>query len=153
MYEHGLQTATRAHAAGADEETVVVALLHDIGEVLSPVNHGEVAAGLLRPYISPESYFILMHHEVFQAFYYGDAAGVEKHTREQFRHSPHFDACERFCLEWDQSSFDPGFQSQPVEDFVPMVRRILSRKPYAHPDHTDDPVNAAKRALSAAYPE
>ena len=67
LYEHGLQTATRAYEDGADVEQVVVALLHDIGELLSPVAHGEVAAGLLRPYISAENYWILMHHEVFQA--------------------------------------------------------------------------------------
>ena len=65
LLEHGLQTATRAHRDGANEETVVVALLHDIGEVLCPSNHGEVAAGLLRPYISPENHWILLHHEVF----------------------------------------------------------------------------------------
>ncbi len=40
---HSLQAATRAHRAGEGEEMVVVALLHDIGDVLSPANHSEVA--------------------------------------------------------------------------------------------------------------
>jgi predicted HD phosphohydrolase len=98
LFEHALQTATRCYndviartkaetpeqkaaltPAGLtvdDEELVVVALLHDIGETLSPINHGEVAAGILRPFISPRNYWILMHHEIFQLYYYGEAAGA-----------------------------------------------------------------------------
>jgi len=98
LFEHALQTATRCYndvmartkaedseekakltPAGlsvVDEELVVVALLHDIGETLSPINHGEVAAGILRPFISPRNYWILMHHEIFQLYYYGKAAGT-----------------------------------------------------------------------------
>ena len=41
LFEHALQTATRAHRAGADDEMVVCALLHDVGELLSPSNHGD----------------------------------------------------------------------------------------------------------------
>jgi predicted HD phosphohydrolase len=37
--EHSLQVATRAEAAGADEELVLGALIHDIGDELSPYNH------------------------------------------------------------------------------------------------------------------
>ena len=96
---------------------VVVALLHDIGETLSPVNHGEIAASILRPYISPCSYWILKHHEIFQAFYYGKAAGIDHQLREQLRESSHWDACERFCVRWDQTSFDSEFHSFELEFF------------------------------------
>ena len=56
----------RAYQDGADEEMVVCALLHDIGEVLSPSNHGEIVAGILKPYISEKMHWILGHHEIFQ---------------------------------------------------------------------------------------
>ena len=46
MYEHNLQAGTRALRAGEPEETVVVALLHDIGEAITPNCHGEIAAGM-----------------------------------------------------------------------------------------------------------
>jgi hypothetical protein len=52
--EHSLQTATRAEADGADEEMIVAALVHDIGDELAPYNHAEIAAGVLRPYVRPE---------------------------------------------------------------------------------------------------
>jgi len=153
MMEHGLQTATRALRDGADEETVVVALLHDIGEVMSPINHGEVAAAFLRPYISPQNHWILMHHEIFQAFYYQDAAGLtEKKTRERFSDSKYYAACVKFCHDWDQVSFDPDYDSFPLEHFVPMVHRLFQRKPYWHSEHGDCKVAAAKMTIAAGYP-
>ena len=68
--EHSLQCATRAHRDGADEEMVVVALLHDIGDLLSPFNHSELAAAVLRPYVSECTYWIVRHHGLFQSYYY-----------------------------------------------------------------------------------
>jgi len=151
--EHGLQTATRAHRAGADEETVVCALLHDLGEVMTPINHGEIAGGLLRPYISPQNYWILMHHEIFQAYYYQDVAQLPvKDSRERFRSHPYFDACVEFCEKWDQPSFDPAYDSFPLELFEPMVHRIFARTPYWHPDHKQDDINAAKFDIAGGYP-
>src|SRR5207248_11802337 len=44
---HSLQTATRAYRAGRDDEYVVCALLHDIGDTLAPANHPEIAASIL----------------------------------------------------------------------------------------------------------
>eukprot|EP00442_Polarella_glacialis_P021170 CAMPEP_0115125440 /NCGR_PEP_ID=MMETSP0227-20121206/49034_1 /TAXON_ID=89957 /ORGANISM="Polarella glacialis, Strain CCMP 1383" /LENGTH=240 /DNA_ID=CAMNT_0002528793 /DNA_START=119 /DNA_END=841 /DNA_ORIENTATION=- len=154
QHEHAMQTATRALRDGADEETVVVAVLHDIGEIMTPINHGEVAGALLRPYISPENYWILMHHEVFQAFYYQDAAGLpEKNARDMLRSSPHFDACERFCNDYDQPSFDPDYESLPLEHFAPMVRRVFAKTPYWHADHeADSDTNKAKMRIMGAYP-
>lgn len=153
MYEHSLQTATRAHRDGADEETVVCALLHDVGEMITPVNHGEVAAALLRPYISPKNWWILQHHEVFQAYYYQDAAQLSvKNSRERFVHSPHYDACVTFCEKWDQTAFDPDYESLPLEYFEPMVHRIFARAPYWHPDHGKDEVTAAKMEIAGGYP-
>lgn len=173
LFEHALQTATRCYndtiqrpqkdsadskltPAGLSvehEELVVVALLHDIGETLSPINHGEVAAGILRPFISPRNYWILMHHEIFQLYYYGKAAGAKDHTlREELRDSPHFDACEEFCQKWDQASFDGEFECKELDFFVPMVHRVLTRPVYAYPDHKDDLINTLKAGMAAGYP-
>ena len=50
--EHSLQTATRAYNDKANEEMVVAALLHDIGDELAPLNHSEYAAAILKPYVT-----------------------------------------------------------------------------------------------------
>jgi len=153
LYEHALQCATRAYRDGADEETVVCVLLHDVGELMTPVNHGELPAALLRPYVTPENFWVLAHHEIFQAFYFQDAAKLTKrNSRDQFRDHPHFAACERFCERWDQPSFDPAYESLPLEFFEPMVRRIFARAPYWHKDHGEDAISAAKMETASAYP-
>ena len=47
--DHCLQTATRAYKDGRDEEYVVCALLHDLGDLLGPRNHADIAAAILKP--------------------------------------------------------------------------------------------------------
>ena len=69
-YEHSLQSATRALRDGRDEEYVVAALLHDIGDELAPYTHGEMVAAILKPYVRPELCWIVKHHGVFQMYYY-----------------------------------------------------------------------------------
>ena len=130
--EHSLQCASRAHRDGAGEEVVVVALLHDIGDMLAPMNHSEMAAAILRPYVSEESYWIVKRHGLFQAYYYAHHLGGDRNARERFRDHPYFDATVKFCEEWDQAAFDPQYDTMPLETFEPMVRRIFSREPFAH---------------------
>ncbi len=125
--EHSLQTATRAERDGADKEMVVTALLHDIGDGLAPWNHGAVAAAVLQPYLREECVWIAAHHGIFQSYYYAHHLGGDRHGRDRYRHHPHYDACLHFCEAWDQASFDPGYDSLPLEHFAPMVRLILSK--------------------------
>ena len=105
--EHSLQTATRAKRDGADEELVVAALIHDIGDELAPYNHSEVAAAILRPYVRPEVTWIVEQHGLFQAYYYAHHFGEDRNARDRYSGHPHYAACVRFCENYDQPSFDP----------------------------------------------
>ena len=124
---HSLQTATRAENDGADIELVVAALIHDLGDDLAPENHSQMAAAIIRPYVREEVTWIIEHHGVFQMFYYGDAAGLNKDERERFRGHEWFDSCERFCRDWDQMAFDPDYPTKPLSYFEPMLRTVFSR--------------------------
>ena len=126
--EHSLQTATRARRDGADEELIVAALIHDIGDDLAPYSHAEVAAGILRPYVRPEVTWIVEQHGLFQSYYYAHHLGGNRDARERFREHRWYQACMDFCADWDQSSFDPKYPWEPLEAFEPMVRRIFARK-------------------------
>ena len=127
--EHCLQTATRAERDGADEETIVCALLHDIGDILAPANHSQVAAALLAPYVSEKNLWIVKHHGLFQGYYYFQFMGFDRNAREKYKDHPHFQACVDFCANWDQPSFDPDYESQPLEHFEPMLRTLFAREP------------------------
>jgi predicted HD phosphohydrolase len=124
---HSRQTATRALRDGADEETVVCALLHDVGETLGPLNHGEVVAAILKPFISERNHWVLAHHPVFQTYFYARHLGLDPDAREQYRGSPYYEDCVDFTTNWDEVSFDPHYDSEPLSTFEPMVRRVLSR--------------------------
>ena len=128
--EHSLQSATRAEEEGADIEMIVAALIHDLGDDLAPENHSQMAAAIIRPYVREEVTWIIEHHGVFQMFYYGDAAGVNKDEREHWRGHKWFDNCERFCGAWDQMAFDPDYPTKPLSHFEPMLREVFSRTPF-----------------------
>ena len=130
-YTHSLQSATRAESDGADEETVVCALLHDLGDVIAPDNHSEVIASILRPYISKKNHWVLKHHGLFQGYYYFHHIGGDRNARERYKDHPFYQDCVDFCEKWDQTSFDPDYPTQPLEYFEPMVRNVLTA-----PKHT-----------------
>lgn len=126
-YQHSLQAATRAHADGADEEIVVAALIHDIGDILSPYNHGELAAAMVRPYMSEKARWIIEHHCVFQGYYYNHHLGGDRHARDKYKDSPFYDDAVYFCHNYDQNAFDPDYPTKPLEFFEPMLRRVFSK--------------------------
>jgi len=124
--EHCLQTATRAYNDGRDEEYVVCALLHDIGDILAPAAHADLAATILKPYVSPENHWMVEKHGIFQGYYFFHHIGLDRNMRDQFRDHQWFERTAEFCEKYDQPSFDPEFESMSLDDFVPMVRQILS---------------------------
>ncbi len=128
-YQHSLQTATRALRDGAGEETVVCALLHDIGDTLAPNNHSALAATVLRPYVSEANHWIVQHHGLFQGYYYQHHIGGDRDAREHYRGHPQFEACAEFCARYDQISLDPDYDTLPLENFEPMVHRLFARPP------------------------
>ena len=124
--EHCLQTATRACNDGRDEEYVVCALLHDIGDMLAPAAHADLAATILKPYVSPENHWMVEKHGIFQGYYFFHHIGLDRNMRDQFGDHPWFERTAEFCEKYDQPSFDPEFESMALDDFAPMVRKILS---------------------------
>jgi predicted HD phosphohydrolase len=125
--EHSLQTATRAHRDGRDEEYVVCALLHDIGDTLGSMNHADIGAAILRPFVSEQNLFMVEKHGIFQGYYFFEYLGLDKNLREQSRGHEWFGSVAEFCEKYDQNSFDPGFESMPLEAFEPMVRNVMHR--------------------------
>jgi predicted HD phosphohydrolase len=124
--EHSLQTATRAYRDSRDEEYVVCALLHDIGDTLGSANHADVGAAILKPYICEQNHWMVEQHGIFQGYYFFDYLGLDKNMRDQFRGHPWFEYTAEFCHLYDQSAFDPNYQSMPLAAFEPMVHRVFS---------------------------
>jgi predicted HD phosphohydrolase len=125
--QHSLLTATLAHKAGEDDEYVVCALLHDIGDMLGSWNHTEVSAAIVKPFVSEANHWMVEKHGIFQGYYFFEHIGLDKDMREQFRGHPHFERTERFCELYDNPAFDPKMECAPLEFFEPMLRRVFAQ--------------------------
>ena len=125
--EHCLQTATRAEEDGRDEEYVLCALLHDIGDTLSPYAHPDIAAAILKPFVSKANHWMVEKHGIFQGYYFWDYIdGLDGNAREAFRDSEYFDYTEEFCAKYDSVAFDPEYTSAPLSHYEDLIRKVLS---------------------------
>ena len=130
---HSLQSATRAFNDGADKDWIVATLLHDIGDIFAPYNHDEYAASIIRPFVREQCTWVVEKHGDFQMLYYGHLVGGNQNKRDAFKDHIYFEDCANFCERWDQSSFDPSYETKSIDFFRGMVREVFSREAY-HPD-------------------
>jgi predicted HD phosphohydrolase len=130
--EHSLQTATRALNDKADEEMIVAALFHDIGDELAPLNHSEYAGTVLKPYVSEKTHWIIEKHGEFQMYYYAHHLDGNRNQRDKYKGHKYYKDTVNFCENWDQKSFDPNFKSMSLKEFEPFVKKIFSRIPYSN---------------------
>jgi predicted HD phosphohydrolase len=124
--DHALQTATRAVRDGASEEMIVAALCHDIGKVISVENHPAIAAEILKPYVSRETYEIIRTHQDFQGRHYYALMGKDPEARHRYATEPWYEMACVFTDGWDQTSFDPGYDTLPLSHFEPMIDRVFA---------------------------
>ncbi|HIO31402.1 MULTISPECIES: HD domain-containing protein [Marinobacter] len=124
---HCLQTATLAHRDGKDDEYVVCALLHDIGDTLGTYNHADVAAVLLEPFVSDANYWMVKHHAIFQGYFFFHYLGMNRDMRDQYRDHPHFERTIEFVHKYDSPAFDPDAETLPLSYFEPMVQRVFAQ--------------------------
>lgn len=133
-YEHSLQAATRALRAGEPDDMVVACLLHDTAVAIAPANHGQVAAEMLRPYVSDETYWVVKHHGIVQKLqmvnhpYWG--SGVAEGVVAPLRAHPFFARTQQFCDDYDGASFDPTFDTLPLEAFQEQIARVFGREAF-----------------------
>ncbi len=123
---HCLQTATRAFRDGRDEEYVVCALLHDIGDTLGAFNHPDIAGAILKPFVSEENQWMVEKHGIFQGYYFFHYLGMDRDMREAFRGHPNFQRTAEFCEKYDQAAFDPEYDTMPLDAFEPMVMKLFA---------------------------
>ncbi|MCB9587817.1 MAG: HD domain-containing protein [Polyangiaceae bacterium] len=124
---HALQTATRAERGGADEQVIVAALCHDIGKLISVANHPAIAAEILKPYVREEVYWMILVHQDFQGKHYYELLGKDPDARAKYTGHGSFELAAKFADDWDQTAFDPDYESFPLEHFEPMVRRVFAQ--------------------------
>ncbi len=122
---HCLQTATRARRAGAQDELVAAALCHDVAKVVSFANHAAIIAEIMKPYVGAETYEILRTHQEFQ-WMHAHGAG-DRDARLRYQHAAWYERACQFSDEWDQASFDPAYDTLPLEAFDGLIEQTFAR--------------------------
>lgn len=125
-YTHSLQTATLALTDGRDEEYVVCALLHDIGDTLGTYNHPDIACAILKPFVCEANLWMIQYHNIFQGYYFFHHIGMDRNMREQFRDHDHFERTAEFCELYDSPAFDTNAETLPISEFEPLLRRVFA---------------------------
>lgn len=126
-YTHCLQTATLALKDGRDDEYVTCALLHDIGDTLGSYNHPDIAAAILKPFVSEENLWMVQHHGIFQGYNFFHHIGMDRDMRNMFQGHPHYERTAEFVELYDNPAFNPAVQAEPIETFAPIVQRVLAK--------------------------
>ena len=126
-YSHCLQTATLALRDGRDEEYVVCALLHDIGDTLGCYNHPDVAAAILKPFVVEANLWMVQNHGIFQGYNFFHYLGMNRDMRDMFKDHPHYARTEEFVALYDNPAFDPKAETLPIAEFEPMLRRVFAQ--------------------------
>lgn len=138
--QHCLQTAELAAEAGEDDEYVVCALLHDIGDTLGSTNHPDVAAAILQPFVSEENHWMIKHHGIFQGYNFFHYLGLDRNMRDKFEGSDNYRRTKRFIELYDDPAFDSAKPKLELSLFENQIRKVFS-----------NPVNSVYRdAMSAA---
>ena len=128
-FSHSLQSATLAYHDGCDDETVFMTLFHDIGSLISDDNHSNVSAAILKPYLSEKNYWIIKHHGVFQGYYYLHHFSQNRHARDEYSNSPHYNDCIDWCDKYDQRAFATNYASKSLEFFEPLIKKVMLPDP------------------------
>jgi predicted HD phosphohydrolase len=126
-YSHCLQTATLALRDGRDEEYVVCALLHDIGDTLGCYNHPDVAAAILKPFVSEANHWMVQNHGIFQGYNFFHHLGMDRNMRDHFAGHAHYARTEEFIALYDNPAFDAKAETLPIAEFEPMLRRVFAQ--------------------------
>lgn len=123
VLQHCLQTATRAARANASDEMVLGALLHDVGIAISYPGHAQISASIIRTFVSDDVYEAVLHHHEFELAHYGHRIGQSTTMRNLYLSEPWYATAAKFADEWVQVSYDPGYVSYPLEEFIPLIKR------------------------------
>lgn len=145
--DHCLQTATLAQEAEEPEEYIVCALLHDIGDTLACLNHADLAATILQPFVSEENHWMVKHHGIFQGYYFFQHIGLDRNMRDQFKDNPNYERTARFVEKYDNPAFDPNRTLLPLEFFEPLVKTVFSS-----PKRSMYPTNTGGNTYKAGTP-
>jgi [1-hydroxy-2-(trimethylamino)ethyl]phosphonate dioxygenase len=155
MSEHMLQAAQLAEQAGADDQVVAAALLHDIGHYCSEFpadaqdqgidnRHNEAGAAVLAPFFPPQVIDCVRHHVPAKRYLCATDPGyfarlspasvltlklqggpMDAAEVEAFRRLPNLADIVRLRI-WDDEAKVAGRPTPPFAHYAPLLQRVAN---------------------------
>ena len=107
-----------------------------MGDILGPRNHADVAAAILKPFVSEQNHWMVEKHAIFQGYYFFHHLGLDRNMREEFRDHPWYAVTEEFCRR----------ERIPVPQFSPEALALLLG--YEFPGNVRELQNLVEGAVS-----
>lgn len=156
MSEHMLQGAQLAEEAGAPDEIVAAALLHDIGHYTNEFpddalekgvdnHHDEAGAAVLEPFFPAVVVDCVRHHVAAKRYlcatdpdYFSRLSPASVHTLNlqggpmsneevaAFRRNPNLDGIVQVRI-WDDEGKVPGKRTPEFAHYAPLLQRVVDR--------------------------
>ena len=91
--------------------------------------HPDLAAAILKPFVSEANHWMVQHHGIFQGYYFWHYLGGDRNARDEFAGHEFYDYCEEFCALYDAPAFDPSYESNPLEHYIPLLEDFFTSNP------------------------
>lgn len=93
---------------------------------MGSLNHPDVAAAILEPFVSEENYWMVKHHAIFQGYNFFHYLGMDRDMRDQFKGSPNYDRTAEFIAKYDNPAFDFDKPTLSMDTFAPLVKKVFA---------------------------
>ena len=124
---HCLQTATMAEKAGADEEMIFGALMHDVGKAISVPNHGAISAEMIKPYVRDDVYKAILNHQDFQGkHYYGHFGAPTDLRYTKYDQNESWWALRRVHRRLGSAGLRPRRRDVPARALRALIRKVTA---------------------------
>ena len=80
---------------------------------------------MLKPYARSDVYNMIRTHQDFQGRHYYEHLGLDPNARDQYVGEPWYELTANFADNYDQNSFDPDYDTLPLEHFEERVRKVF----------------------------
>jgi len=111
---HSLQCATRALQADETPDYVVMCLFHDVFGGFEPLQHGNMAGVVLRPFIGMKALMACYEHPFAMQDLLEGKPPPE---------APN--AAWDFVTKYDHPSFDPDYETLDLAYFLPIIEAVI----------------------------
>jgi predicted HD phosphohydrolase len=100
----------------------VCSLIHDIGDTLTPLNHADLGAAIVKSWVPEPYHWMVKHHDIFQGYYFWHHIGLDRNARDALKSHEYYEVGKEFVDKYDMLAFDPDYPTPPLAHYETLLR-------------------------------